>query len=676
MRAGEVLAGRYRLKERLGRGGMGEVWRGFDTELQRAVAVKLLLGPPADDQIVARFRREALIGARLQHPGITVVHDVGQHDDRLFIVMELLEGRDLGARMAESSDGLPVTEAVQLAVQVAEALDAAHARSVVHRDLKPANLFLLAGGRLKICDFGIASTLDASTVITRTGLAVGTAPYMAPEQCRGERVDARCDLYALGCVLYALLTGAPPFGSDGGPVMMWRHVKEAPRSVREIRPEVPPALDALVLRLLAKDARERPDSAGEVARLLRSASGEPDGHVSDGDGGASPGAGRVAAADGALTLEVHQTVVRLLAEAEQETRAADPGGKIAPPGYADLARVAAYVDPVRAARLIRAEEERTGALLDMGDGGTDHPWLWIVLPGWTGLARQVYPFAPAHALRLVGEAVRTLFAADERDRIQEHPIMLMDIARVDPEGAVRLARMLPASAPFRNEALARAAVALYERDSVGLHDVLGMIDDPGWHKEVEARLRAKEATAAPDPGAVLRIVEQPATLRHRAQILSSVTAEWAGNRPQDAAEILVRARRTAELAVRERIGELREEAAAATERSALVEAARTQNLIERIADRNPGETVDDPVADRLFRDLDSAEAAVAAGPRPPALTLAAAHGLAEHARSAPDAATRARGLLGAAEGLLGPDAVFLPEAPPVPGALPPPTVPG
>ncbi|MFE5795544.1 protein kinase [Streptomyces sp. NPDC056503] len=690
VRAGEVLAGRYQLEARLGRGGMGEVWRGFDAMLQRAVAVKLLLDLPADDHLVARFRREALIGARLQHPGITVVHDAGRHDDRLFMVMELLEGRDLSARMAESPEGLPVREAVRLAIQAAEALDAAHARSVVHRDLKPANLFLLTGGRLKICDFGIASIIDASTVLTRTGWQIGTPPYMAPEQWRGEPVTAQCDLYALGGVLYALLTGTPPFGVGGTPLaMMRRHVEEAPRNVREIRPEVSAGLDALVLRMLAKDARQRPDSAGEVARLLRSAGGgaesqgaavrpgiSADGHVSGGMGEASCRVGQPAAADGVLTLEVRQTVVRLLAEAEQETRAAGPGGMNAPPRYGDLARIAAYVDPLRTARLIRVEEQLMDSLLNTSGGETDLPWLWLVLPGWTGLSRQIYSFAPAYAMRLVGKAVRTLFAADERDRVRELRSILLDIAKVDPEGAVRLTGMLPARDSHRNGALAAGAVTMAERGLGGLHDVLGMIQDPEWVRQVHTWLRAKDARAAPDPGAVMRIVEQPAELRHRAQILSSVAAAWAGDRPQDAAEILVRARRMAGLAIRERVGELREEAAAATERSALVEAARTLNLIERITDRQPGEKVGEPVADQVFSDLDSAEAAVAAGPRPLSLTLAAAQELAGQARGALDAATRAWGLLKAAEGLLGPHAVFLPEAPLVPGALPPPTVPG
>ena len=149
MRAGELFAGRYQLDARLGRGGMGEVWKAHDVELGRAVALKVLLESHASDDVVRRFRREASIGARLQHPRITVVHDAGHHDGRMFIVMELLEGSDLSRLLAGSPKGLPVPEALGLALQAAEALAVAHAGKVVHRDLKPGNLFLLADGRLK-----------------------------------------------------------------------------------------------------------------------------------------------------------------------------------------------------------------------------------------------------------------------------------------------------------------------------------------------------------------------------------------------------------------------------------------------------------------------------------------------------------------------------------------------
>ncbi|MFB9587490.1 serine/threonine-protein kinase [Streptomyces racemochromogenes] len=287
VRVGEVLADRYRLDRRLGAGGMGEVWRGHDRALHRAVAVKVLLDAATNEELIARFRREATIGARLQHPGITVVHDVGQHEGRLFIVMELLSGEDLGARLARSPGGLPVAEAVELGAQTAEALAAAHERAVVHRDLKPQNLFLLPGGRLKICDFGIAHSADATAGWTVTGRMFGTPPYMAPEQWRGEHVDARCDLYALGCVLYALLSGEPPFGSaEPMYVLMRRHVEDAPLPLAV--PGVSAELGRLVLALLAKDPRDRPESAGWVAGALRGL-----GRIADGGGaGAStPGDG-------------------------------------------------------------------------------------------------------------------------------------------------------------------------------------------------------------------------------------------------------------------------------------------------------------------------------------------------------------------------------------------------
>ncbi|UQX02811.1 serine/threonine protein kinase [Streptomyces sp. RerS4] len=312
VRVGDLLADRYRLDRRLGAGGMGEVWAGHDQALDRAVAVKVLLDAATNEELIARFRREATIGARLQHPGITVVHDVGQHEGRLFIVMELLSGEDLGAVLARERGGLPPAVAVDLAAQTAEALAAAHERAVVHRDLKPGNLFLLrsgsvfsvegpdgapvggpVGGRLKICDFGIAHSADATAGWTVTGRMFGTPPYMAPEQWRGEHVDARCDLYALGCVLYALLSGEPPFGSaEPMYVLMRRHVEDVPLSLREAGAVVSPELDRLVLALLAKAPADRPESAAWVAKALRglaTSEAEADRGATDGAGVAGGG---------------------------------------------------------------------------------------------------------------------------------------------------------------------------------------------------------------------------------------------------------------------------------------------------------------------------------------------------------------------------------------------------
>ncbi|MFF0522154.1 serine/threonine-protein kinase [Actinomadura nitritigenes] len=270
--AGTELDGRYRLESLIGRGGMGEVWRAVDTRLRRPVAVKALPAELADvPGAMERFEREAEAAAALQHPGITVVFDVGRTEDGLaYLVMELLEGEDLRTVMRRRPGGLPVGEAVGLAVQVADALAAAHSRGIVHRDIKPANLFLLADGRLKLCDFGIAGLADAATRLTQDGGSVGTPLYMAPEQFRGEAADFRSDLYAFGCVLHELLTGEPPFRSGSGlPGLLYAHLNEPPPRVGALRPDVPPHLERLVLDLLAKEVELRPASAGAVASFLR-----------------------------------------------------------------------------------------------------------------------------------------------------------------------------------------------------------------------------------------------------------------------------------------------------------------------------------------------------------------------------------------------------------------------
>lgn len=254
--------------ELIGRGGMGEVWKAYDPESRAFVAVKLLLAEAGDEEAVARFGREARIGARIRHPGVVPVSDAGLGDEgRAFIVMELLDGSDLRALLDRHPEGLPVQQAVDLALEVSAVLAAAHEEGVVHRDLKPANLFLESDGRLRVCDFGIARTVDSTTGLTLTGQAFGTPEYMAPEQWRGAHVDARCDLYALGCVLYKLLTGAPPFTGDQY-VLMHRHCEDTPAPLWSRRADVPFELDRLVAALLQKDPARRPDSAREVSAVL------------------------------------------------------------------------------------------------------------------------------------------------------------------------------------------------------------------------------------------------------------------------------------------------------------------------------------------------------------------------------------------------------------------------
>lgn len=276
VQGGLVLEGRYRLDTRVGRGGMGEVWRATDLRLRRAVAVKVL--PPGlatESEDLARFEREARLSAGLQHPGITVVFDIGEHEGRTFFVMEFLDGRPLDRVLAEQPGGLAVDRALSIAAQVADALAAAHAHGIVHRDVKPANLMLLAGDRVKICDFGIARLAAATAQLTSTGVVLGTLAFMAPEQCQGERVDARADLYALGCVLHNMLTGRPPFCADNPAALMLRHISAAPPRPSTLRPQVSAQVDQLVLDLLAKDPDHRPQGASVAAHRLRAATQPP-----------------------------------------------------------------------------------------------------------------------------------------------------------------------------------------------------------------------------------------------------------------------------------------------------------------------------------------------------------------------------------------------------------------
>lgn len=265
------VADRYRLEVPLGRGGMGEVWRAHDPQLDREVAIKFLRAhPDAGGRALERFRREGRVTAGFQHQGIAQVFDSGAQGGQLYLVMELIRGRNLAEVLREQPAGLPVRQAVDLAAQVADALAYAHGTGIVHRDVKPANLMLVPGDRIKVCDFGIAGYVRADSGLTREGSFVGTPDYMAPEQWRSPRVDGRADLYALGCVLFALLTGRPPFATGGGLwVAMAHHLQTPPPQLGSLRPDIPEDLDRLVSELLGKDPAGRPADAATVAERLR-----------------------------------------------------------------------------------------------------------------------------------------------------------------------------------------------------------------------------------------------------------------------------------------------------------------------------------------------------------------------------------------------------------------------
>ncbi|MEV7379930.1 serine/threonine-protein kinase [Streptomyces lydicus] len=259
-----LIAGRYRLRDAIGRGAMGEVWRAFDETLGRPAAVKLLLPHASDPTASSRFRLEAQTAGRLGHPNVVGILDFGEHGGHLFLVMELVEGDSL-ARVLAQSGPLPAERVAHIAAQAAGGLAAAHRQGIVHRDIKPANLLLDADGSLKIGDFGIARFLDdPGAALTATGHIVGTSLYLAPERALGRAAGPASDVYSLGCLLYQLLTGKPPFQADSALAVLQQHLDSVPVPPRQLGADLPPAFENYLLGLLAKEPESRP-TAEEVA---------------------------------------------------------------------------------------------------------------------------------------------------------------------------------------------------------------------------------------------------------------------------------------------------------------------------------------------------------------------------------------------------------------------------
>ncbi|MFB6907199.1 serine/threonine-protein kinase [Streptomyces bacillaris] len=247
---------------------MGEVWRAADEVLGRAVAVKLLLGDQADASATARFRLEAQTAARLSHPHLVAVFDFGAWEDRFFLVMELVEGQSLGDLLAAQERVHP-EQVARIAGEAAAGLAAAHRQGIVHRDIKPGNLMLDADGSVKIGDFGIAQFVDdPSTALTTAGHIVGTSLYLAPERALGRTADSASDMYSLGCVIYQLLLGKPPFTSDTATATLYQHVDTPPVPLRQRGVDISAAFDAYLLGLLAKKPEERP-TAQQVSDWFR-----------------------------------------------------------------------------------------------------------------------------------------------------------------------------------------------------------------------------------------------------------------------------------------------------------------------------------------------------------------------------------------------------------------------
>jgi serine/threonine-protein kinase len=267
-----LLADRYELQELLGRGAMGEVWRACDQLLGRPVAVKLLHAAEAED--AERFRLEAQIAARLNHPNVVGMYDFGAHHDQPHLVMELVDGWNL-AQERSLRGALDPAEAAAITAQAAAGLSAAHQQGVVHRDVKPANVMLTTDRTVKITDFGIARFAEeAASSLTATGKIIGTADYLAPERALGHPAQPASDVYSLGCVLYELLTGRPPFSGATSLAVVHQHVSATPASPHHLRPDIPQPLSDYVLHMLAKDPAHRP-TAEQAAAWLAAQSGTP-----------------------------------------------------------------------------------------------------------------------------------------------------------------------------------------------------------------------------------------------------------------------------------------------------------------------------------------------------------------------------------------------------------------
>jgi eukaryotic-like serine/threonine-protein kinase len=279
---GETIAGRYDVEDLVGHGGMSSVYRARDRLLERHVALKILHDRyTVDEEFVERFKREARSVAQLSHPNIVTVIDRGEEDGRQYIVFEFVEGENLKELLVRSGR-LSVADALEVGAQVARALAFAHEQGLVHRDVKPQNVLLNGDGRVKVTDFGIARSIDVEGV-TQAGTVLGTSDYIAPEQASGRPVEAQTDIYSLGIVLYELLAGEPPFSGDNFVAVALKHVNEVPRSLLEVRRDVPPRVANAIDRAIEKDPNRRFPSMDAFAAELEACLAELERSPGDAD---------------------------------------------------------------------------------------------------------------------------------------------------------------------------------------------------------------------------------------------------------------------------------------------------------------------------------------------------------------------------------------------------------
>src|SRR5579864_1923259 len=269
----------YRILEQLGAGGMGVVYKAHDSRLDRALALKLLPDELAQQpQALERFRREARAASALNHPGICTIYDIGEQDGRAFIAMEFIDGETLRSHI--HGKALPLEEILKLGIQIAEALEAAHAEGIIHRDIKPANIFVTRRGQAKVLDFGLAklvpkgitsadSDADSQDSNSIVGIISGTPSYMSPEQVRGDGLDSRTDIFSLGLVLYEMATGRQAFGGGTGGMIIEAVLTRPPAPVRSINPAIPPRLEEIIDKALHKDRDRRYQHAADMSADLQ-----------------------------------------------------------------------------------------------------------------------------------------------------------------------------------------------------------------------------------------------------------------------------------------------------------------------------------------------------------------------------------------------------------------------
>ena len=266
-REGMVINGRYRLEKKIGQGGMGAVFRAQDLELGESLAIKFLAAGMVDEEILGRFRQEVSLSRQFSHPNVIRMYDIGSYGENKFMTMELLEGQDLGSIVKPGP--LPIDKGIALLIQAANALAIVHDHGVVHRDVKPDNFFLTKDGVLKVMDFGIAKRQATNTGLTRANVTAGTPQYLAPEQASNfGGVTHLADIYALGCIAYKMFTGNVPFDGDDVMPILVAHMSTPPVPPRQLNPAIPPNLETIILRLLAKKPEQRVQSCRELATLL------------------------------------------------------------------------------------------------------------------------------------------------------------------------------------------------------------------------------------------------------------------------------------------------------------------------------------------------------------------------------------------------------------------------